>query len=77
MRRQRNSTIYTGKVGARMKPPSARRPMRRVVRESIQCVGGPFDGKRIRLDVSGGYRTLQFVVGRHVGHYLGSKWVPA
>lgn len=68
--------IYTGKVGARMKPRTLRGWSRHVARRSVACDGGPFAGRKLSLS-KGDPRTMVFAVGRHVGHYSNGTWVAA
>ena len=77
MRRKKNSTIYTGKVGAKMRPRSAKRRQAPILKTTYGCTGGPFAGKAIRLAMRSGGHTLQIRVGPHVGHYAAGAWVSA
>jgi len=77
MHRKRNCTVYTGRVGARMRPPSAKTRRRSVIRTDYMCAGGPFAGKTIRLDNDSGARTLRISVGKFDGYYACGSWVAA
>lgn len=78
IRRRRNSCVYTGKVGARMKPPKPR-ANRRIIKQAIRLMGGPLSGETVRLDVHSGRFTLPLapMKGHSAGHYAGPHWVPA
>lgn len=65
MRRQKNSTIYTGKVGAKMRPRSAKRRQAPILKTAYTCTGGPLAGKVIRLAMCSG------------SHYAAGAWVSA
>ena len=70
--RRRNRTVYTGRVGAKMPPPSAkRRAARRLVR-LFECLGGPFEGQRLALDARNP-GTLPLRVGAHCGRYVSAQ----
>lgn len=74
----RNSgCVYTGRVGAPMKPRRMVTFSRRVHRSTWRCNGGPFSGRSIRLDVNGGGHTLPIIVRGEAGCYRGGNWVPA
>jgi hypothetical protein len=79
MRRSKNPCVFTGKVGAKMKPLLPR-VNRRIVRKTVHCDDGPFAKCRIRIDAASDMRTLTFVVRGQVGHYRAdkgdAKWVP-
>jgi hypothetical protein len=78
MKRQHNSScIYTGKVGARMRPLTPR-PSRRVTRRTFVLKGGPLAGCSVPLDAYGGHNTLPLapMAGHPAGCYQGAHWVP-
>lgn len=70
----KNPTVYTGRVGARMRP-SVRRPSRRTPRNRVQAKNGPLKGAWLSLTCDN--RTLELRIGRAVGHYAGSTWTPS
>jgi len=77
-RTKNRNVIYTGKVGARMKP--LRRGMlsaRRLVRKAFPLKGGPFDGLSARLDAFGGGNTLPLMARGMAGSYVNGRWVSA
>jgi hypothetical protein len=61
----------------------SRRKVARPKRVAVECRGGPYGGRRLRLDVQGGLCTLPFRVGPWAGCYRPSDsagvvyWVPA
>lgn len=69
MRRQRNATVYTGRVGARMRPAKARR-VPRVQRTTCALRGGPLDGQRARLEASAHLCTLPLRLAGQTGRYV-------
>lgn len=77
-RRTRNSgCVYTGLVGARMRPP-VRRVNRRIRRASVTFHDGPLRGLTAQLDWDSGRTTLPLapMQGWPAGRYVGSAWVP-
>lgn len=70
-----NRTIYTGRVGAPMRPRAIPRPSRRVHRKAIRLVGGPLNGCRVRLDAEGDGHTLPLVVRGQAGRYQKGLWI--
>ena len=77
-RTKNRNVVYTGRVGARMKP--LRRGMfstRRLVRRAFPLNGGPFHGLCARLDAFGGGNTLPFVARGMAGSYVNGRWVSA
>lgn len=76
MRRRRNPCVYTGLVGARMRPI---RPhvTRRVTLREVTLRGGPLDGAKVRLDAdTGDLATLLLAPmgGWPVGRYVQGAW---
>jgi hypothetical protein len=79
-RRQVNrGVVYTGKVGARLRP--SRRGMfsgRRIVKAVVNFSGGPLHGMRARLEAVFGYSsTLPIVCRGMCGSYINGQWRPA
>lgn len=68
--RSRNSTVYTGKVGAKMKPQSIRKASVRKVR--YLCQDGPMQGYALYLTY-GGTTAIMNVAGQ-IGRYVAGKW---
>lgn len=66
MKIRKNPCVYTGKVGARMRPHKPRRPP--VKRQSYRCSGGQFHNKWIRLEAQS-RNTLPINVGGRCGQY--------
>lgn len=79
-RRQRNPCVYTGKVGAKMRPPKPRRKPVQRVRCKLQ--GGPLDGCWARLEL-GALHTLPLALRGQCGRYAQRipgnvlEWQPA
>lgn len=70
--RSRNSTIYTGKVGAKMKP---RMPAKeRAIKIAYRCEDGPIKHRTLYLTGDGCTMVLNF--GGKVGRYVRGKWEP-
>ena len=79
-RLRHSGTIYTGAVGAPVRPSRAKPaaiatpPLRRMIR----FADGPFAGKSARLDHEhGAPETLTFMVGGLTGRYVGAHWIPS
>lgn len=74
-----SNAVYSGRVGARMRPPrpraaslSAKVPTRR-----DRVCGGPFGGEHLRLSIENGLpQTFVFTVRGQTGRYLGGVWHP-
>lgn len=71
------STIYRGRVGAKMRPFTVRKPSRAYRRVRITALGGPLHGKPLRLGEGQGLNTLPIRVRDQVGAYMGGHWVAA
>ena len=72
-------TIYSGRVGARMRPPKQRNLALTIkpTRERVYLSGGPLDGKDALLTSECGISTMTFTLRGQTGRYLGSTWEPA
>lgn len=72
-------TIYSGRVGARMRPPKQRNLALTspCPRERVYLSGGPLDGKPVTLTTECGVSTMTFSLYGQTGRYLGSTWEPA
>jgi hypothetical protein len=77
MRRTKNSCVYTGRVGAKMRPVAHRVAKHPVRREVIRATGGPLDGRRLRLEMNTGLSTLPFTLAGQTGRYLKGIWEAA
>ena len=71
--RQRNKTVYTGKVGAKMKPPMPRREP--TTKTAYKCEDGPIKNRTLYLTGDGCTMVLNF--GGQVGRYNRGKWEAA
>lgn len=68
--RSRNKTVYTGKVGAKMKAPNPRKePTRKI---AYKCEDGPIKHKTLWLTGDGCTMVLNFA--GQVGRYVRGKW---
>lgn len=77
MRRQRNSTIYTGLVGAKLRPRLIRGYSRRIAKHMIRCVNGPWAGFSLALSQCSDNATLPIVIRNEAGRYVEGRWRPA
>lgn len=79
MRRTVNKgVIYTGKVGARMRPSfRGMFSTKRVVKKAFKLIGGPFSNCTVFLDAFGGANTLPICAKGMAGAYVKGKWSPA
>lgn len=76
MRRRRNrGVVYTGKVGAKLRPRRWSVSRRRVPKVQYRCNSGPLKGHCIWLDPSSGHTTLPIVVRGERGHYYCGTWI--
>lgn len=76
-RRQRNTTIYTGLVGAKMRPLAFRSPRPRAQRKHmVRCLDKPWIGHSLCLSKDSGSGTLPIIIAGSAGRYLGGKWLP-
>lgn len=72
MRRQRNpGVVYSGLVGAKMRPKRARRPPVQMC--TVSLLGGPLAGKEITLEGGVPY-TFEFTLHGQTGRYMHGKW---
>ena len=72
--RRRNSCVYTGLVGAKMRPAKPRR--KPVLYVTHVAENGPFRGRPIRTE-AGQPHTLEFTVpGWPPGRYIAGTWAP-
>lgn len=76
--RQVPPVIYSGKVGAKMRPVPGRTKKRPVLRALFVCEGGPLDKKHIKLELGSGHPvvTLTIRVRGQVGRYVNGVWEP-
>lgn len=74
MRRQRNSTIYTGLVGAKLRPLAIRGYSRRVAKHMVRCVNGPWAGFSLALSRCSDNTTLPIVIRGKAGRYVSGMW---
>lgn len=78
MRRRRNSYVYTGLVGARMRPIRPR-ITRRIFTREVTLSGGPLDKAKVRLDADTGLLAtlpLAPMNGWPAGRYVQMRWTP-
>lgn len=82
IRRQRNRTIYTGLVGAKMPPFKLRISRAKPKRIKLVTHGGPLDeanggpGYVLVEDQSGPANTFVFTHKGQTGRYVAGQWVP-
>ena len=70
------NVIYTGRVGAKMRPLAFRGWSRRVPMKLVECISGPWRGYKLCLDPFSGCETLPIVVRGVAGRYTGAgHWV--
>lgn len=71
--------IYTGRIGAKLRPRRAKSAAARRVFQYKQwrLFGGPLGGSLIKLDATGDGRTLPIVCKGMAGHYKAGHWVGA
>jgi hypothetical protein len=75
-RRKRNPCVYTGLVGARMRPLSFHNHKAPVQRAKVVLCGGPLDGQTVQLELNGDYNTLPIILRGQTGVYRCGKWQP-
>jgi hypothetical protein len=75
MKRQKNPCVYTGKVGARMRPRSSKPKVRASLKEHHLCKGGPLHDKAITVERSTGGSTLPIVLHGQTGRYVNGTWL--
>lgn len=75
-RRKRNPCVYTGPVGARMRPLTFRSRKAPVRRERVTLCGGPLDGQTVPLELNGDRNTLPITLRGQSGVYRSGKWCP-
>lgn len=77
-RRLKNSgCVYTGLVGAKMRPRSGKRKQPGILYDVVRCLDGPLMGRTIRVERQTGGTTLQFTLRGATGFYRGGCWVKA
>lgn len=67
----RNSTVYTGKVGAKMRPRAIPKP-RKCSKYKYVCLDGPMAGYALFLTY-GGTTAVMNIAGQ-IGRYNQGKW---
>lgn len=72
-KRQRNGTVYTGLVGAKLRQRK-HSISRRVVKRPVHLVGGPLSGCSVWLEAAHPF-TLPIVVRGMAGHYGCGVWI--
>lgn len=74
-----SGTVYSGRVGARMRPPRTKPPALTVKsrRERVYLDRGPLGGCSALLTSECGISTLTFTLHGKTGRYVGSTWEPA
>jgi hypothetical protein len=80
-RKANTNVVYTGKVGAKMRPKPHRIASRAAPkRVTFLLQGGPLSGKTVRLvsesNPSGDTLPLAPMRGFPAGRYINSKWAP-
>lgn len=75
MLRHRNpGVVYSGQVGAKMRPPSGKPRPRPIVREPMPCIDGPLAGRTLLVEKNTGASTLPFTLNGHRGRYVDGRW---
>ena len=77
-RRARNPCVYTGFVGARMRPIKPR-VTRRIFTREVTLSGGPLDKAKVHLDADTGLLAtlpLAPMNGWPAGRYVRMRWTP-
>lgn len=78
-RKTNTNVVYTGKVGAKMRPKPHRIAARTTPkRVTFLLVGGPLGGKSVRLASESGMHTLPLAPmrGFPAGRYINCNWAP-
>ena len=78
-RKANTNVVYTGLVGAKMKPKPHRIASRAKPKLiNFKLFGGPLDGEVVRLELGSGNHTLALAPlrGFPAGRYTNSKWAP-
>lgn len=73
-RRQRNSTIFTGIVGSKMRPRIFRGYSRRVAKHMVRCTDGPWVGFSLALSKCSDNATLPILIRGVAGRYVSGRW---
>jgi hypothetical protein len=68
--RSRNNTVYTGKVGSKMRPLKPRREPSR--KQRYECLDGPMQGYALYLSSDGATAVMN--INGQVGRYNQGKW---
>jgi hypothetical protein len=71
--RRHNRCVYTGPVGARMRPRPCLTPKRPVLYQRLTCTGGPLHGQVITLERNSEF-TLTFTLHGQTGRYVQAVW---
>lgn len=69
------NVVYTGKVGAKMKPRKGPVSTKATPKHMFKCIGGPLNGHILWLQEDGG--TLPIQMKGQFGHYRHGEWHPA
>lgn len=78
-RKTNTNVVYTGLVGAKMRPKPHRIASRAAPKRfTFRLSGGPLDGAWVRLVVESGTHTLPLAPMRGFtsGRYINTKWTP-
>jgi hypothetical protein len=78
-RKTNTNVVYSGKVGAKMRPKPHRIASRAAPKRiAHSLVGGPLGGEQVRLCSESGTHTLPLAPmrGFPAGRYINSKWTP-
>lgn len=71
--RRTNTTVYTGKVGAKMRAPKHKVGSAKIIKKPYQCEDGPMKGSKLWLTDG---ETLVMKIKNEIGKYVCGKWVP-
>lgn len=74
VKRKNPNVECAGRVGAKLKPKSGKRPFLRGRKVRRHCCGGPFDGQMILLTPHSDYLTLPLKFNGVVGRYRDGLW---
>lgn len=74
LRRRNPGVVYSGKVGAKMRPASAKPRAKPVQRERMGCIDGPLAGQTLLVEKHTGASTLPFTLNGRSGRYVAGRW---
>ena len=75
MRIRNKSVIYTGKVGAKMRPKRPPLTGKRKYKKLVKLLDGPFRGHSLSMDAAADLSTFVFAARGAIGRYKNGCWV--